>query len=78
MPASYALSSLPALHDAPWPAYQEFATGDLGEYDIVCLFIDGVAERLRPAQKPRPVLAAWGFTASGAMGCGTACKVDPC
>ena len=49
-----------------WADYQEFATRDLGEYDIVYLFVDGVAERLRPGQKREPVLAAWGFTASGA------------
>nr|WP_287306916.1 transposase [Mesorhizobium sp.] len=28
--------------------------------------IDGIAERIRPGQKREPVLAAWGFTASGA------------
>ncbi len=49
-----------------WADYQEFAARDLGEYDIVYLFVDGVAERLRPGQKREPVLAAWGFTASGA------------
>ena len=38
----------------------------LGEYDIVYLFIDGIAERIRPGQKREPVLAAWGFTATGA------------
>ena len=40
-----------------WADYQEFATRDLGEYDIVYLFVDGVAERLRPGQKREPVLA---------------------
>ena len=38
----------------------------LGEYDIVYLFIDSIAERIRPGQKREPVLAAWGFTATGA------------
>ena len=28
--------------------------------------MDGIAERIRPGQKREPVLAAWGFTASGA------------
>ena len=54
------------IGDRLWADYQEFAARDLGEYDIVYLFVDGVAERLRPGQKREPVLAAWGFTASGA------------
>ena len=49
-----------------WADYQEFATRDLCEYDVVYLFVDGIAERIRPGQKREPVLAAWGFTASGA------------
>ena len=49
-----------------WADYQEFATRDLSEYDIVYLFVDGIAERIRPGQKREPVLAAWGFTAAGA------------
>ena len=49
-----------------WADYQEFATRDLGEYDIAYLFVDGIAERIRPGQRREPVLAAWGFTAGGA------------
>ncbi len=49
-----------------WADYQEFASRDLSEYDIVYLFIDGIAERIRPGQKREPVLAAWGITSSGA------------
>lgn len=49
-----------------WADYQEFAGRDLSEYDIAYLFVDGIAERIRPGQKREPVLAAWGFTASGA------------
>jgi transposase-like protein len=45
-----------------WADYQEFATRDLGEYDIAYLLVDGIAERIRPGQKREPVLAAWGFT----------------
>jgi putative transposase len=48
-----------------WADYQEFATRDLSEYDIAYLFIDGIAERIRPGQKREPVLAAWGFTCAG-------------
>jgi len=49
-----------------WQDYQEFATRDLSEYDIAYLFVDGIAERIRPGQKREPVLAAWGFTITGA------------
>ena len=49
-----------------WADYQEFAARDLSEYDIAYLFVDGIAERIRPGQKREPVLAAWGFTAAGA------------
>ena len=49
-----------------WEDYQEFAERDLSEYDIVYLFVDGIAERIRPGQRREPVLVAWGFTASGA------------
>ena len=49
-----------------WADYQEFAARDLGEYDIAYLFVDGIAERIRPGQRREPVLAAWGFTAGGA------------
>jgi hypothetical protein len=47
-----------------WPDYQEFAGRDLSEYDITYLFIDGIAERLRPGQRREPVLAAWGHPAA--------------
>jgi putative transposase len=49
-----------------WADYQEFASRDLSEYDITYLFVDGIAERLRPGQRREPVLAAWGHTSSGA------------
>lgn len=49
-----------------WQDYQEFASRDLSEYEIVYLFVDGIAERIRPGQKREPVLAAWGFTTAGA------------
>jgi transposase-like protein len=49
-----------------WADYQEFSKRDLGEYDIAYLFIDGIAECIRPGQRREPVLAAWGFSHSGA------------
>ncbi len=53
------------LGERLWVDYQEFATRDLSEYDIAYLFVDGIAERIRPGQRREPVLAAWGFTLSG-------------
>ena len=48
-----------------WEDYQAFRSRDLTEYDVAYLFIDGIAERIRPGQKREPVLAAWGFTFDG-------------
>ncbi len=53
------------LGERPWVDYQDLATRELSERDIVYLFIDGIAERIRPGQRREPVLAAWGFTAEG-------------
>jgi transposase-like protein len=48
-----------------WADYQDFISRDLGKYEIIYLYVDGVAERLRPGQRREPVLAAWGFSAEG-------------
>jgi transposase-like protein len=48
-----------------WEDYQAFKSRDLAEYAIAYLFIDGIAERIRPGQRREPVLAAWGFTFDG-------------
>ena len=48
-----------------WTDYQDFVTRDLSSHNIVYLFVDGIAERIRPGQKREPVLAAWGFTTEG-------------
>ena len=53
------------LGEQLWRDYQDFATRDLGEHEIVYLFVDGIAERIRPGQRREPVMAAWGFTATG-------------
>ena len=46
------------LGERLWADYQAFAGRDLSEYEIAYLFVDGIAERLRPGQKREPVLAA--------------------
>ena len=53
------------LGERLWEDYQTFAKRDLSEYEITYLFIDGIAERLRPGARREPVLAAWGFTIEG-------------
>jgi transposase-like protein len=53
------------LGECLWEDYQTFATRDLSEYEISYLFVDGIAERLRPGARREPVLAAWGFTIEG-------------
>jgi transposase-like protein len=53
------------LGERLWADYQDFIQRDLGEHDIAYLFVDGIAERLRPGQRREPVLAAWGFTTEG-------------
>lgn len=59
-------SAVSELGEQIWANYQDFGARDLGEYDIVYLFVDGIAERIRPGQRREPVMAAWGFTATGA------------
>lgn len=54
------------LGEQLWADYQDFAARDLGEHEVVYLFVDGIAERIRPGQRREPVMAAWGFTATGA------------
>jgi putative transposase len=39
------------LGERLWEDYRAFATRDLGEYEIAYLFVDGIAERLRPGGK---------------------------
>jgi transposase-like protein len=54
-----------AVCERLWDEYQAFAQRDLGELDIVYLFLDGVAERLHLGQPREAVLAAWGIDAQG-------------
>lgn len=39
------------LGEQLWRNYQDFATRDLSEHEIVYLFVDGFAERIRPGQR---------------------------
>jgi putative transposase len=48
-----------------WAEYEGFAGRDLAEFEIVYLFVDGIAERLHLGQPREAVLAAWGLLADG-------------
>jgi transposase-like protein len=46
-----------------WAEYEAFASRDLSEFEVIYLFVDGLAERLR--QPREPALAAWGVLTDG-------------
>jgi putative transposase len=48
-----------------WAEYEAFATRDLAEFEVVYLFVDGIAERLHLGQPREAVLAAWAITTDG-------------
>jgi putative transposase len=48
-----------------WAEYEDFCKRDLAEHAVVYLFVDGIAERLRPGQRREAVLAAWGIGEDG-------------
>jgi transposase-like protein len=51
------------LTERLWTEYEAFSKRDLSEHAIVYLYVDGIAERLRPGQRREAVLAAWGALA---------------
>jgi transposase-like protein len=53
------------LTERLWADYQSFASRDLGEFKVLYLFVDGIAEKLHLGQPREAVLAAWGITESG-------------
>jgi putative transposase len=54
------------ITDKLWAEYEDFCKRDLSEHAVAYLFIDGIAERLRPGQRREAVLAAWGSARTGA------------
>ena len=48
-----------------WAEYEAFASRDLSEFEVIYLFVDGLAERLHLGQPREAVLAAWGVLADG-------------
>jgi len=61
-------SAVSAVTERLWADYQAFAARDLAEFEVIYLFIDGIAERLHLGQAREAVLAAWGFTGGGQEG----------
>jgi len=45
--------------------YEEFATRDLSDIEPLYLFLDGLAERLRPGTKREAILCAWAILGDG-------------
>lgn len=48
-----------------WAEYESFASRDLSEFEVIYLFVDGIAERLHLGQPREAVLAAWAILADG-------------
>jgi putative transposase len=48
-----------------WAQYEAFASRDLSEFEVIYLFVDGIAERLHLGQPREAVLAAWSVLADG-------------
>ncbi len=48
-----------------WAEYEAFVSRDLSEFEVIYLFVDGIAERLHLGQPREAVLAAWGLLADG-------------
>ena len=48
-----------------WAEDEDFCKRDLSEHAVAYLFIDGIAERLRPGRRREAVLAAWGIGEDG-------------
>src|SRR5215472_5649015 len=48
-----------------WAEYEAFASRDLSEFEVIYLFVDGIAERLHLGQPREAVLTAWGVLADG-------------
>ena len=58
-------SAVSEITERLWEEYEAFATRDLSEHQLLYLFVDGVAERLRPGQRREAVLCAWGIDEDG-------------
>src|SRR5207248_9050320 len=53
------------ITERQWAEYDGFAGRELAEFEVIYLFVDGIAERLHLGQPREAVLAAWGLLADG-------------
>jgi transposase-like protein len=58
-------TAVSAITERLWAEYEGFAGRDLAEFEVMYLFVDGIAERLHLGQPREAVLAAWGILADG-------------
>ena len=58
-------SAVSEVTERLWAEYQAFAGRELSEFEVLYLFVDGIAERLHLGQPREAVLAAWGIVADG-------------
>lgn len=58
-------SAVSEVTEVLWEEYEAFSTRDLSEIRPLYLFLDGIAERLRPGAKREAVLCAWCITWEG-------------
>ena len=58
-------TAVSAVTEKLWEEYEAFATRDLSEHELLYLFVDGVAERLRPGLAREAVLCASGIDVEG-------------
>ena len=53
-------SAVSEVTERLWAEYEAFASRDLAEFEVIYLFVDGIAERLHLGQPREAVLAARG------------------
>ena len=64
-PAASVAAAVSEITEKLWAEYEDFCKRDLTEHAVAYLFIDGIAERLRPGQRREAVLTAWGIGEDG-------------
>jgi putative transposase len=58
-------SAVSEITERLWAEYEAFASRDLTGFEVIYLFVDGIAERLHLGQPREAVLAAWGILRDG-------------
>lgn len=58
-------SAVSQVTEVLWQQYEAFASRDLSEFNVLYLFVDGIAERLHLGQPREAVLCAWAILEDG-------------